>query len=127
MLPADGSSGQLHALKTDASLPPQLSSDCGAKCKFGAVRLGREWWVHGKCVINEQFSGLCREMLNRFQVVFMIDLPRKSATASDEGSTLFYENLIYFLKAATLHDEIIAKLSEFDFSETADIAFVHTM
>ena len=57
----------------------------------------------------------------------MVDLPRKSATANDEGSTSFYEELIYFLKAATLHDSIIEKLSEFDFSATADIAFVHTM
>ena len=57
----------------------------------------------------------------------MIDLPRRPEIASKECSTLFYENLVYFLKAATLHDEIIAKVSEFDFSETADIAFVHTM
>jgi hypothetical protein len=57
----------------------------------------------------------------------MVDLPRKSATANDKGFTLFYEDLIYFLKAATLHDNVIEGLSEFDFSKTADLAFVHTM
>jgi hypothetical protein len=57
----------------------------------------------------------------------MVDLPRKSGTANGEGFTLFYEDLVYFLKAATLHDAVIGRLSEFDFSKTADLAFVHTM
>ncbi len=57
----------------------------------------------------------------------MIDLPRKSTNADSEGPALFYEDLIYFLKATTLEDNIIAKLSEFDFSKTVDLAFVHTM
>jgi hypothetical protein len=34
---------------------------------------------------------------------------------------------VYFLKASTLHDNIIAKLKDFDFSKTAQFAFVHTM
>ena len=57
----------------------------------------------------------------------MVDLPRRSAIANEAPFPLFYEDLIYFLKASTLDDSIIEKLSEFDFSKTADIAFVHTM
>lgn len=60
------------------------------------------------------------------QSVFLIDLPRKTAESS-ETKTSFYEELVYFLKASTLHENIIAKLDNFDFSQTAHIAFVHTM
>lgn len=57
----------------------------------------------------------------------MIDLPRKSANANYEIPTLFYEDLVYFLKAITLRDNIIAKISEFDFSNTDHLAFVHSV
>lgn len=60
------------------------------------------------------------------QSVFLIDLPKKTA-GSSETKTSFYEELVYFLKASTLHENIIAKLDSFDFSQTAHIAFVHTM
>jgi hypothetical protein len=43
------------------------------------------------------------------------------------SKTPFYEELVYFLKASTVHENIVAKLSSFDFSETARFAFVHTM
>ncbi|RMJ22803.1 hypothetical protein PHISP_06325 [Aspergillus sp. HF37] len=57
--------------------------------------------------------------------VFLIDLPRKA----DQGSTNtpFYEELVHFLRASTLHENIIAKLDQFDFSKTAHLAFVHTI
>lgn len=61
------------------------------------------------------------------QSVFLIDLPRKTTVGSSETKTSFYEELVYFLKASTLHENIIAKLDSFDFSKTAHIAFVHTM
>ncbi|PGG98868.1 hypothetical protein AJ80_09450 [Polytolypa hystricis UAMH7299] len=60
-------------------------------------------------------------------IVFLIDLPRKSTGADDEPPTKFLEELVYFLKASTVHDNIIDKLSGFDFGATADIAFVHTI
>lgn len=60
------------------------------------------------------------------QSVFLIDLPRKTAGPS-EITTSFYEELVYFLKASTLHENIITKLDNFDFSQTAHIAFVHSM
>ena len=59
----------------------------------------------------------------------MIDLPKKG-TEPGPGKDLkppFYEELVYFLKASTLHDNIIKKLDNFDFSKTARYAFVHTM
>ncbi|WEW61929.1 hypothetical protein PRK78_007429 [Emydomyces testavorans] len=54
-------------------------------------------------------------------------LPRKSADSQEQSTTSFFDELVYFLKASTLHDNIIAKLSEFDFSKTENIAFVHTI
>ncbi|KAL2000358.1 hypothetical protein VTN02DRAFT_3220 [Thermoascus thermophilus] len=60
--------------------------------------------------------------------VFLIDLPKKSEqTASEDSRTPFYEDLVYFLRATTLHENIIAKLSGFDFSKTAPYGFVHTI
>ncbi|EEA18915.1 conserved hypothetical protein [Talaromyces marneffei ATCC 18224] len=60
--------------------------------------------------------------------VFLIDLPKKSTNdAADSPKTAFYEELSYFLKASTLHENIIAKLSAFDFKETNRYAFVHTI
>lgn len=39
----------------------------------------------------------------------------------------FYHDLVYYLKATTLHENIIRKLESFDFSKTARYAFVHSM
>lgn len=62
------------------------------------------------------------------KTVFLIDLPKVSDDAAASGSkTHFYEELVYFLKASTVHDNLIAKLSSFDFKETSRYAFVHTM
>ncbi|OKL56771.1 hypothetical protein UA08_07925 [Talaromyces atroroseus] len=57
--------------------------------------------------------------------VFLIDLPRSSETASTK--TAFYDELVYFLKASTLRDGLIEKLTHFDFKETSRYAFVHTI
>lgn len=47
-------------------------------------------------------------------------MPRTSKPA-------FYDDLVYYLKATTLDEEIIKKLDNFDFRKTARYAFVHTM
>ncbi|KAL4776095.1 tyrosyl-DNA phosphodiesterase-domain-containing protein [Aspergillus nidulans var. acristatus] len=58
--------------------------------------------------------------------VFLIDLPKKDGWTSGY-STSFYKDLVYFLKASTLHENIIRKLEDFDFSKTSQFAFVHTI
>ncbi|KAL4927449.1 uncharacterized protein BDV17DRAFT_282549 [Aspergillus undulatus] len=59
--------------------------------------------------------------------VFLIDLPKSDPPAPSESKTSFYNDLVYFLKASTLHENIIAKLDNFDFSKTAKFAFIHTI
>ncbi|KAJ1712106.1 tyrosyl-DNA phosphodiesterase [Aspergillus flavus] len=59
--------------------------------------------------------------------VFIIDLPKRTDKDSGFTRTGFYDELTYFLKASTLHENIIAKLTDYDFSRTAHIAFVHTI
>ncbi|PWY82965.1 phospholipase D/nuclease [Aspergillus heteromorphus CBS 117.55] len=59
--------------------------------------------------------------------VFLIDLPKKNGTDSNKPNTAFYKELAYFLKASTLHDNVIAKMDGFDFSKTSKYAFVHTI
>lgn len=64
---------------------------------------------------------------NVTQSVFLIDLPKKGGPTTGDPKTGFYNDLIYFLRASTLHENVIAKLENFDFSNTAPFAFVHTM
>ncbi|RAH41165.1 uncharacterized protein BO95DRAFT_447248 [Aspergillus brunneoviolaceus CBS 621.78] len=59
--------------------------------------------------------------------VFLIDLPKIDVKKQECPATAFYEDLVYFLKACTLHENIIAKLKSFDFAKTAKYAFVHTI
>lgn len=69
--------------------------------------------------------------LTTLQMVFLIDLPTNGQTPGDgpgPGSkTLFFESLVEYLAATTLNPAIIAKLEAFDFSQTAHLAFVHSM
>ncbi|PGH06630.1 hypothetical protein GX51_02257 [Blastomyces parvus] len=60
-------------------------------------------------------------------IVFLIDLPRKSPDLANGPRTTFLDDLVYFLQASNLHDQIIKKMLQFDFSATKDIAFVHTI
>ncbi|KLJ09920.1 hypothetical protein EMPG_09924 [Blastomyces silverae] len=60
-------------------------------------------------------------------IVFLIDLPRKSPDLANGPRTSFLDDLVYFLQASNLHDQIIKKMLQFDFSATKDIAFVHTI
>ncbi|GFF59823.1 hypothetical protein IFM62136_04329 [Aspergillus lentulus] len=58
---------------------------------------------------------------------FLIDLPRKAATTSAGSKTAFEEDLVYFLRASTLDENIISRLDEFDFSQASHIMLVHSI
>ncbi|GFG02590.1 tyrosyl-DNA phosphodiesterase 1 [Aspergillus udagawae] len=58
---------------------------------------------------------------------FLIDLPRKATTTAVGSKTAFQEDLAYFLRASTLHENIISRLDEYDFSQTSHIMLVHTI
>lgn len=67
-------------------------------------------------------------------MVFLIDLPRlenpaspHASTAHSHAPTRFYSELVYFLQATGVGEKMVASLANYDFSRTADIAFVHTM
>ncbi|PNP39472.1 hypothetical protein TGAMA5MH_08490 [Trichoderma gamsii] len=67
-------------------------------------------------------------------MVFLIDLPRLDHPASTHASaarnhapTRFYTELVYFLQATGVGEKMVASLANYDFSRTADIAFVHTI
>ena len=66
--------------------------------------------------------------------VFLIDLPVKSdsaATTTDAtpggDETGFQMSLVAFLRAQTVPEDIIRKLEHFDFRQTAEYGFVHTI
>lgn len=58
-------------------------------------------------------------------MVFLIDLPMTKNSANQ--MTMFGEELCYFLKASGLDESLIDSLSKYDFSETRQYRFVHTM
>ncbi|PGH04724.1 hypothetical protein AJ79_07003 [Helicocarpus griseus UAMH5409] len=60
-------------------------------------------------------------------IVFLIDLPRKSLESQNVPRTSFLDDLVYFLQASNLNEKIIEKMQKFDFSTTKDMAFVHTI
>ncbi|KAG5296149.1 tyrosyl-DNA phosphodiesterase domain-containing protein [Histoplasma capsulatum G186AR] len=60
-------------------------------------------------------------------IVFLIDLPRKSPDSGNDPQTPFLDELVYFLQASTVNEQIIKKMLRFDFSATKDIAFIHTI
>lgn len=66
--------------------------------------------------------------------VFLIDLPVKghsaatTTDASGEGNkTAFQKSLVAFLQAQTVSEDILRKLEHFDFRNTAEYGFVHTI
>jgi hypothetical protein len=61
------------------------------------------------------------------QMVFLIDLPRKAEGSANEPENMFLQELKHFMLASGFHANIISKLDEWDFSQTSDMAFVHTM
>lgn len=62
-------------------------------------------------------------------MVFLIDLPRLQdpAASPPQTPTGFYTELVYFLQATGVGEKMVASLSNYDFSKTSDIAFVHTI
>ncbi|ETR97244.1 phospholipase D/nuclease [Trichoderma reesei RUT C-30] len=61
-------------------------------------------------------------------MVFLIDLPRlENPATTPQSPTAFYTELVYFLQATGVGDKMVASLSNYDFSKTSDIAFVHTI
>jgi hypothetical protein len=55
--------------------------------------------------------------------VFLIDLPKSQLAHQPQ----FAEGLLYFLQAQGLPEDVIRRVHEHDFSETADLGFVHTI
>ncbi|UKZ53543.1 hypothetical protein TrVGV298_007336 [Trichoderma virens] len=49
------------------------------------------------------------------------------ATHPPQRPTGFYTELVYFLQSTGVGDKMVASLSNYDFSKTSDIAFVHTI
>ncbi|RKF77326.1 putative tyrosyl-dna phosphodiesterase domain protein [Golovinomyces cichoracearum] len=60
---------------------------------------------------------------------FIIDLPRheNAQSSSLKDLTHFAQELIYFLEAQGLPEQVIKSVLNFDFSRTAKIGFVHSM
>ena len=60
---------------------------------------------------------------------FMIDLPRlkHGERRTKAELTSFGSELIHFLEAQGLEQKIVDSLCGFDFNETRDMAFVHTI
>ncbi|EPE29923.1 Phospholipase D/nuclease [Glarea lozoyensis ATCC 20868] len=60
-------------------------------------------------------------------IVFLIDLPRHPGGKSATPETFFATELLHFLKSMGLKKSIIDSLGSFDFSNTTDLAFVHSI
>lgn len=59
--------------------------------------------------------------------VFMIDLPRLPEKSSADDLTPFGKSLMYFCEKQGIDDDVRKSLLGFDFSATAQMAFVHTV
>lgn len=60
-------------------------------------------------------------------MVFIVDLPRLPDRQNTVPGTAFGRELIYFLNAMSLESSIVTSISNFDFSATKHLAFVHTI
>lgn len=60
-------------------------------------------------------------------MVFLIDLPLKTANDIGPTSTLFFTNLQHYLRAMGVDNSMIDSLSKYDFSGTENIGFVYSM
>jgi hypothetical protein len=89
-------------------------------------------WGETGTMENVHFPALRVEGLAdslRFQMVFIIDLP-KFETAEERDAqklTPFGEELCYFLLAQGMDEKLVSSLGNYDFSETSRYGFVHTM
>ncbi|KAG9950374.1 phospholipase D/nuclease, partial [Aureobasidium melanogenum] len=61
--------------------------------------------------------------------VFLIDLPRLEDTATNDASSLpqFGRELLFFLRKKGCEEDILKGVLNFDFSNTKDLAFVHSV
>ncbi|KAH0360280.1 phospholipase D/nuclease, partial [Aureobasidium melanogenum] len=61
--------------------------------------------------------------------VFLIDLPRHEDTAINDASSLpqFGRELLFFLRKKGCEEDILKGVLNFDFSNTKDLAFVHSV
>lgn len=62
-------------------------------------------------------------------MVFLIDLPRLTGDqdSARKNMTLFGQDLVYFLEAMGLDQNVVESVYKFDFSRTQKLAFVHTI
>jgi len=62
-------------------------------------------------------------------MVFLIDIPRlpDGNANSLDSVTTFGKELFYFLEAMGMDQPTLKSLLKFDYSETKDLAFVHSM
>ena len=71
--------------------------------------------------------------LGKSKMLFLIDLPRidDSKPSTPEIAkgrlTFFGQELLYFLEAMGLEQDVIRGVLQFDFAATENLAFVHTM
>lgn len=59
-------------------------------------------------------------------MVFLIDVPRL-ADAAEHQPTAFSSKLSRFLLACQVDEKLVHSLTNYDFSQTAQLGFVHTM
>lgn len=59
--------------------------------------------------------------------VFLIDLPRHAQNDLGTQKTLFQKEFLHFLDAMELPKDVIEGIHSFDFSNTTDLAFIHSI
>ena len=59
--------------------------------------------------------------------VFLIDLPKHDADGVADQRPQFAEDLLFFIQAQGLPDDVLRRVCEHDFTQTADLGFVHTI
>ncbi|RFU71992.1 hypothetical protein TARUN_10271 [Trichoderma arundinaceum] len=65
--------------------------------------------------------------LLKFPTHLRVVIPTGNLVPYDWGETGVMENVVYFLQATGVGEKMVASLSNYDFSKTSDIGFVHTM
>lgn len=58
---------------------------------------------------------------------FLIDLPKSNIATTAAQKPQFAQDLLYFLKAQGLPEDVVQRVHKHDFSRTIDLGFVHTI
>ncbi|KAH6625205.1 tyrosyl-DNA phosphodiesterase domain-containing protein [Boeremia exigua] len=97
-----------------------LVSENKMRVVISTANMEREYWGE---VGNDWQTGVLENS------IFVIDLPRRAdaAVGSMEDLTPFGKELVHFLQAQQLDPLIIKGVLKFDFSQTANLAFVHSI